>query len=152
MSSVRASLVDWRASRDVAGTVDVEIEECERFCPARLMSGVAINPDGVRAAVFSTDARSRANERSRSALALRRFSSCVVRLVKGEMEGRPPETDNSPLDVGRWRRDVTGPCIGRRRRCNLSVHDFYICSRYYSQWLMNGDAFELCDKADLRWR
>jgi hypothetical protein len=124
VSSARASLVDWRASRDVAGMADVEIEECARFCPAMLMSGVAIKPDGVRTVAFSADARSAANERSRSALALRRFSSCVVRLVRGEVEGRLPVTDYSPLDVRSWRRDVTRSRIERWWGCILSFHYF----------------------------
>lgn len=46
-----------------------------RFWPARLISGVAINPEGVRFVLFKEDAFSRAIDCSRSALALSLFSS-----------------------------------------------------------------------------
>lgn len=46
-----------------------------RFWPARVMSGVAMKPEGVRLVSFIEDAFSRAIDCSRSALALSLFSS-----------------------------------------------------------------------------
>lgn len=67
-------MIDCRASREVAGTDDVEIEEWPRFCPARVISGVTMKP-GVRFVVYEEDARSRAIDCSRRAFAFSLLSS-----------------------------------------------------------------------------
>lgn len=69
-----------RASRTVLEEgpgllVEIEEESCARFRPAMEMSLLAIKPEGVRVVVEEEAACSAARERSRRALALRRFSS-----------------------------------------------------------------------------
>lgn len=70
-----------RASRTVLGTwlvalgLVVEAESWARLRPAIEMSLEARNPEGVHPAVEEEEARSAARERSRRALAFRRFSS-----------------------------------------------------------------------------
>ena len=68
----------WRASRAlrlVSGMLAVDMEARARFRPERETSSVARKPEGIRAAGLDDTAASAARERSRSALALSRFSS-----------------------------------------------------------------------------
>jgi len=65
---------DCRASREVEGIAEVEMEECWRL---RLegLEGPARKPDGVRFLAEASSASSLAIESSLKALAFRRFSS-----------------------------------------------------------------------------
>lgn len=70
-----SSLGIFLASRLVSGTLAVEMEACARFRPASEMSSVTRKPEGVRAVGLEFSAASFANDLSRNAFALSRFSS-----------------------------------------------------------------------------
>jgi hypothetical protein len=85
-----------RASRLVAGTASVEMEPCVRLREI----GSARKPEGVRVVVWDDKAASAAIERSRRALALSRFSSCVSLVGAHGRSGR--HYDSSSNLWGWW--------------------------------------------------
>jgi hypothetical protein len=70
-----SSLSASRASRLVAGMLELDIAPCERFRAERETSSAARKPEGVRKVGWEYAAASAARERSRRALALSLFSS-----------------------------------------------------------------------------